>query len=156
MGSEIKLSTEKGKGSRFDFSIKATTVKGGRSKDAGSLNGKKVVLADDDPDLLELLRLYLTSAGLSVQTCQDAAGALEAVHRSAPDAVLLDLNLGSDDGTALAAQLRSEGYRNRIVALSASAPADGAETAQSKAFDARWTKPISRAQLIEGLADLIG
>jgi len=156
MGGEIKLNTEKGSGSRFEFSIKATTVKGGGAAEPGTLSGKKVVVADDDSDLLELLRLYLTSAGLNVVTSQDAAGTLDIVRRASPDAVLLDLNLGSDDGAVLATHLRADGFRKPIVALSASTPGDGGETIQATAFDARWTKPISRAQLIEGLAGLIG
>jgi len=155
MGGEIELITEKGSGSRFEFSIKATTVKGSQARAPGTLNGKKIVVADDDPDLLELLRLYLTSAGLKVMTSQDANGTLDIVRRSSPDAVLLDLNLGSDDGGALAAKLRADGHHKPIVALSASSPGDGGEIAQATAFDARWTKPISRARLIEGLADLI-
>ena len=156
MGGDIRLSSQKGKGSRFEFSIQATVVKGGRATDTAGLEGKKIVLADDDPDLLELLRLYLTSTGLTVESSQDAAGALDAVRRSSPDAVLLDLNLGSDDGAALAAQLREDGYRKPIVALSASNPADGVGRSQISAFDARWTKPISRARLIERLAELLG
>ena len=156
MGGEIKLSTEKGSGSRFDFNIKATTVKGGRATEPGALTGKRIVVADDDSDLLELLRLYLTSAGLHVETDQDGTGTLDIVRRSSPDAVLLDLNLGNDDGAALAARLRADGYNKPIVALSASSPGDDRETTQPGTFDARWIKPISRARLIEGLADLIG
>jgi len=156
MGGEIRLNSQKDKGSRFEFSIQASAVKGGRAANTGNLNGRKVVLADDDSDLLELLRLYLTSAGLSVESSQDADGTLEAVKRSSPDIVLLDLNLGSDDGAALAAQLRTDGYRNPIVALSASSPGDIAGSSPISVFDARWTKPISRARLIEGLAELLG
>ena len=156
MGGNISLSSQKDKGSRFEFSIQATAVKGGRATNTGSLEGRTIVLADDDPDLLELLRLYLTSSGLAVESSQDAAGAIEAVRRSSPDAVLLDLNLGSDDGAALAAQLREDGYRNPIVALSANNPVDAAGKLQTGPFDARWTKPISRARLIEGLAELLG
>jgi signal transduction histidine kinase len=155
MGGEIRLSSKKDKGSRFEFSIHAAAVKGGRAANTHSLNGRKVVLADDDSDLLELLQLYLTSAGLGVESCQDAADALEAVRRWSPHAVLLDLNLGSDDGAALASQLRADGYRNPIVALSASNAGDVAGTTQASTFDARWTKPISRGRLLAGLAELL-
>lgn len=155
MGGQIKLSTEKGNGSRFEFSVKATTVKGGRPSNPDALVGKTIVVADDDSDLLELLRLYLTSSGMKVAISRDAADTLAAVRKSSPDAILLDLNLGSDDGSMLATQLRNDGYRGQIVALSASIPGDDASTAQSSAFDARWTKPISRARLIEGLTELI-
>lgn len=155
MGGEIRLSSQKDKGSRFEFSVQASVVKGGRAADTATLDGRTVVLADDDSDLLELLRLYLSSAGLRVETSQDAQGARDAVRRSSPDIVLLDLNLGSDDGAALASRLRADGYRNPIVALSASSPADVADASAASVFDARLTKPISRARLIEGLAELL-
>ena len=153
MGGEIRLSTRKGEGSRFEFSVMTSAVKGGNAAAPVSLTGKKILVADDDPDLLELFRLYLASSGCSVHTSRDAASTLESVRRFKPDAVLLDLNLGSDDGAAVAAQLRADGYRNKTIALSASLPTGQPPEA---GFDARWTKPISRARLLEGLADLIG
>ena len=98
MGGEIRLSTREGEGSRFEFSIDAPTVQGGRTVAQRGLVDKRIVLADDDPDLLELFRLYLSSAGCRVTTAQDAASTLAAVRRIRPDALLLDLNLGHDRG----------------------------------------------------------
>ena len=155
MGGEVRLNTRKGEGSRFEFSIDAPAVHGGRSGDGGSLADKKIVIADDDPDLLELFRLWLSSAGCRVETARDAASTLETVRRWGPDAVLLDLDLGGDDGAAVAAELGAGGRHCRIVVLSA-APNDAANEQQlSDVVDARWTKPISRAELLRGLAVLI-
>jgi len=156
MGGEIELSTRKGEGSRFSFGISAPAVKGGRTANLASLRGRKILVADDDPDLLELFRLYLGSTGCEVRTEQDGAGTLNSVRRSQPDVVLLDLNLGNDKGESVASQLRVQGFRNTIVALSASQPGTKDETDSNRAFDARWTKPISRTHLLEGLAGLIG
>ena len=155
MGGEIKVSSEPGTGSRFEFSIRAEAVKGGRASDTNALRGKTVLVADDDADLLELLRLYLNSAGLQVKTCTDAAGALETIHNTVPDVALLDLHLASDDGVALAQRMREAGFDEPIVLLSASPPDDGANPDKPGVFDARWLKPISRARLIEGLAELL-
>ena len=117
MGGEITVSSEPGTGSRFDFSIKAEAVKGGRASDTNALRGKTVLVADDDADLLELLRLYLNSAGLQVKTCTDASGALEKIHNTVPDVALLDLHLASDDGVALAQRMREAGFDKPIVLL---------------------------------------
>ena len=155
MGGEIRLTTAKGEGSRFEFDIKAPAVKGGRPDSTTGLQGRQVILADDDADLLELLRLYLSSAGLAVETCRDAEQTLNAVRKTTADAVILDLNLGSDDGASLAARLREAGYTGPIAALSASAPGNDANKDENSPFAARWVKPISRAQLIEGLAELL-
>lgn len=157
MGGEITLVSREGEGARFGFEIDAPTVNGGRGASPGSLLGKKVLVADDDPDLLELLCLYLGAAGCDTQTARDAAGTVEAVQRFAPDAVVLDLNLGSDDGVAIANTLRRSGYHNPIVLLSAALPGgDHTDPDTGRAIDARWSKPIGRARLLEGLAGLIG
>ena len=157
MGGEITLSSGKGEGARFTFEIDAPSVRGGRGGDSpSSLAGRRVLVADDDPDLLELLRLYLNAAGCRTETARDAAGALNAARHTSPDVVLLDLNLGDRKGTEVAGQLREGGFRKPIVILSATAPGDDPQTAQEMAaVDARWSKPITRAQLLEGLAALI-
>jgi CheY-like chemotaxis protein len=158
MGGEITLTSRQGEGARFAFEIDAASVQGGRAGGhPASLAGRKVLVADDDPDLLELLRLYLGAAGCRTETVGDAAAALNAARRLAPDVVLLDLNLGDQPGTAVAERLRASGYAKPIVILSATAPGDDtADARDGAAIDARWTKPISRAQLLEGLAGLIG
>ncbi len=116
---------------------------------------KKIVIADDDPDLLELFRLWLSSAGCRVETARDATSTLEAVRQMGPEAVILDLALGGDDGAAVAAALRAGRRRCKIIVLSAAPndPATGREL--SNVVDARWTKPISRTELLRGLAALI-
>jgi signal transduction histidine kinase len=154
MGGEIRLDSRKGQGSRFAFSIEATAVRA--ADGAASLAGKCIVVADDDDDLLELFRLYLGTAGCQVHTAHDAGTAQAAVRRFKPDAVLLDLNLGRDDGAAVAASLRTAGYRNKIVMLSATQTGDQGQEAQPDSADARWNKPLSRVQLLDGLADLVG
>ncbi|MGB5745223.1 MAG: ATP-binding protein [Sedimenticolaceae bacterium] len=155
MGGEIRLNTRKGEGSRFEFSIDAPAVRGAHVSGGGSLTGKKIVIADDDPDLLELFRLFLSSAGCEVATARDAASTLETVRRWRPDALLLDLNLGGDDGAAVAAELDTGEQHCKIIVLSAT-PNDAANEQQlSEVVDARWTKPISRTELLRGLAVLI-
>lgn len=55
-------------------------------------------MVDDDPDVRELLGELLTPNGFTVQTAGSAAEALEALGRSLPDIVLLDLGLGDRSG----------------------------------------------------------
>ncbi len=154
MGGRISLSSRVGEGSRFDFHIRAEAVRGGPGGDTSTVEGKIIVLADDDPDLLELVQLYLRAAGCTVHTARNANEARTAVARFRPDAVLLDLNLGQDDGHALAANLRRSGYRRPIVSLSA-AGSDNTRAAGMNPFDAQWSKPITRGRLLDDLADLL-
>ena len=73
IGGEVRLTPRKGEGSRFEFSIDAPAVRGGQGSQGGPLAGKKIAIADDDPDLLELFRLFLSSAGCEVRTARDPA-----------------------------------------------------------------------------------
>ena len=55
--------------------------------------GLRVLIADDDADLLALLRFTLTQAGFDVRTASDGRAALQAFAQEAPGFVLLDVNM---------------------------------------------------------------
>jgi CheY-like chemotaxis protein len=60
-------------------------------------NGKpQILVADDQPDILEALRLLLKSNGFDVQTANSPAAALAALERRDFDAMLLDMNYARD------------------------------------------------------------
>jgi CheY-like chemotaxis protein len=61
---------------------------------------------DDDPDMLELVRLTLTDAGFSVRTAANGQEALRKAQRSPPDLVILDLLLPGMNGFSVCEQLR--------------------------------------------------
>ena len=62
----------------------------------------RVLVVDDDPHVGELLGLYASRDGFTVETVTDGAAALEAVRQQAPDVVILDLNLPAVDGLDVA------------------------------------------------------
>jgi signal transduction histidine kinase len=155
MGGELRLTGTGGPGARFEFEVPAAAVDAGASAGRNPLDGCRVVLADDDPDLLELLRLYLSDAGCAVETVADGSQVLPAVQRTRPAAVLLDLRLGEADGARLAAQLRASGYRGRIAILSASEPIDPDNPPGSEHVDVWWTKPIGRVELLRRLSEIL-
>ncbi|MCB1788884.1 MAG: response regulator [Gammaproteobacteria bacterium] len=152
MGGELELVSSGANGSRFAFSITAPAVRSGRRGD-DALSGRKVLLADDDQDLLDLFALYLKAAGCAVHCVSDAAQVRVAARTFKPDAVVVDLNLGDRDGLTLARELRESGYRHGIAVLSASEA--GSVQRTEPAVDAYWRKPIGRVQLLDGIAALI-
>ena len=58
-----------------------------------SCTGAMVLVIEDDPKSVDLLRIYLTEAGYAVEVAQDGAEGLEKVKRLAPDVVILDVLL---------------------------------------------------------------
>jgi two-component system phosphate regulon response regulator PhoB len=71
---------------------------------------QNVVVVDDDPGLLELIELMLTSQGDTVFPCADVRDAVELIRRVLPAVVLLDLQTSGDReaGLVVLAQLRAD------------------------------------------------
>lgn len=69
---------------------------------------KRILVVEDDPDLVELLRFNLSHAGFSVAVATDGAEALKKARAQHPDLVLLDLMLPELDGFAVCEILRRD------------------------------------------------
>ena len=69
---------------------------------------KKVLIVEDDPATLGLLKTFLSEKGLEVQTAADGLDALEKVRKSAPDLVLLDVIMPKLDGYGFLRELRKD------------------------------------------------
>ncbi|OLE25969.1 MAG: DNA-binding response regulator [Actinobacteria bacterium 13_1_20CM_3_71_11] len=107
----------------------------------------RVLVVDDDPQLLRALHITLTARGYRVATATDAKQALAEASRTPPDLVILDLGLPDLDGVAVAEALR--GWTNvPIIVLSAR----DAEAAKVNALDAGAddyvTKPFGMNELL--------
>lgn len=79
-----------------------------RRTDAQENGQLRVLLVDDEPHIVNFLRMGLTYEGFLVATAEDGAGALQQVDRFKPHLVILDLMLPDIDGLDLAARLRRD------------------------------------------------
>lgn len=59
---------------------------------------KKILVVDDEPDILRLVSFRLKVNGYNVMTAQDGASGMELIKKSRPDLILLDLKLPDMDG----------------------------------------------------------
>jgi two-component system, OmpR family, response regulator len=69
---------------------------------------KSILIADDDPHIREVLAFALGKAGLSARAVEDGEVALAAVAHSAPDLIILDINMPKMDGLEVCRRLRAE------------------------------------------------
>ena len=67
---------------------------------------KKVLIVDDDPNIVEVLRLYFDKDGFAVISCLSGEKALETFLATAPDIVVLDLMLPGKDGYDICREIR--------------------------------------------------
>ncbi len=69
---------------------------------------KKILVVDDEPQIVKVLRAYLEKAGYQVATALDGHTALAAFQREKPDFVILDLNLPGVDGLDICKTMRRQ------------------------------------------------
>ena len=84
----------------------------------------KLLLVEDDPDLLEVLRLTLQREGYETVEARDGEEALRLARRHAPDLVVLDVMLPKLDGIEVCRQLRADRSLQHLVVLMLTARAE--------------------------------
>ena len=111
--------------------------------------GQRILVVDDEPDLLELVRVNLTQAGFEVETAETGRQALERVRRSAPDLLILDLMLPDLSGTEVCRHLRQDSSLAEIPIIMLTARADEVDRVVGLAVgaDDYVTKPFSPREL---------
>src|SRR5215204_5715493 len=73
-----------------------------------SIASGPILVVDDDPKIVRLVRTYLEREGFEVETASDGPGALEAIERLAPALVVLDLMLPRLDGHGVMRAVRAD------------------------------------------------
>ncbi|WP_461121751.1 response regulator [Saccharothrix stipae] len=110
----------------------------------------KVLVVDDEPQIVRALRINLSARGYSVLTAHDGTTALKAAAEGKPDVVVLDLGLPDVDGTEVIAGLR--GWTTvPIIVLSARVDSADKVQALDAGADDYVTKPFGMDELLARL-----
>ncbi|HEV8544673.1 MAG TPA: response regulator transcription factor [Candidatus Limnocylindrales bacterium] len=108
---------------------------------------KTILVVDDEPKIAALARDYLEHAGFAVVTAADGRAALEALARSRPDLVVLDLGLPELDGLDVTREIRREST-TPIVMLTARDDELDKLLGLELGADDYLTKPFSPRELV--------
>jgi len=113
----------------------------------------KVLLADDNVDAAETLKMLLEMEGHEVQICHDGQQALEAIESSQPDVAVLDIGMPRLDGLEVAEKVRaaSWGQAVTLIALSGWGQREDQDRSAAAGFAYHLTKPVD----FEALQSLI-
>lgn len=127
-----------------------------------SLEGKRVLLVDDNELNREILKEVLTDQGLLVEEADDGSKAVAAVRANEPGHyhfVLMDVEMPVMDGFEATAQIRKMTNRIRanvpIIALTANAVLENRERAAVVGMDDFLVKPTNSARLLRNLAKFL-
>jgi two-component system KDP operon response regulator KdpE len=107
----------------------------------------RVLVVDDDVQLLRALRISLRAAGHEVVTAPDGTTALKEAAAAHPDVIVLDLGLPDLDGTEVLAGLRPW-FTGPVLVLSARADSQDKVAALDAGADDYVTKPFDMAELL--------
>ncbi|RBY90662.1 response regulator [Blastococcus sp. TF02A-26] len=113
----------------------------------------RVLVVDDDPQLLRALRITLRAAGHEVVVAADGRTALQEAATAHPDAVVLDLGLPDLDGTEVLAGLRPW-FSGPVLVLSARTDSTDKIEALDAGADDYVTKPFDMGELLARLRAL--
>lgn len=116
-----------------------------------------MVLAEDDPDVQELLKLILQQLDPSVTAVDTGAQALEACHRIEPDLVLLDVSMPEMNGLEVCRALRCDARLRDVPVVMVTAKTQPEDIAAGYAAgaDSYIAKPFSPGELLERVAELL-
>jgi two-component system phosphate regulon response regulator PhoB len=108
-----------------------------------------ILVVEDEPAILELIKVNLVDAGYDVKAAGDAETANEALKQELPDLVLLDWMLPGQSGLALARQLRGDARTRELPIIMVTARSEeGDKVAGLEAWvDDYVTKPFSPREL---------
>jgi len=125
----------------------------------------RILVVDDDPEIMTLLGTRLGKSGYKVSTAPDGNKALEIARREHPDLIVLDVMMPGKSGWEVARALKQDPETQgiKIVMFTAMGPANaitapiyGADAAVDKSVaDAQVDKPFEFAEVERVIADLL-
>lgn len=128
-----------------------------QSKQSMEPKGRKVLIADDEPDILEILSYNLAKEGYSVITAKDGDEAVHKAKQTAPDLIVLDMMMPKKSGMEVCEILRTQTAFKDTLIMFLTALSD--ETTQLKGFDTGAddyvTKPVSPSVFVSKVNALL-
>jgi len=121
-------------------------------------NMARILIADDDPDLLALIQRALTAVGHEVQGAQDGNEALALLRAGPVDVAIVDIYMPGKDGIETIMDLHRRHSGIKIIAITGSAPQTGkAMLAMAQRLGAHlaMAKPFTVEELLNGVAKVL-
>jgi DNA-binding response OmpR family regulator len=119
---------------------------------------KRILIADDEPNIVISLEFLMTQAGFEVESVGNGEAVLDAVARNPPDVLLLDVMLPVRDGFEVCQTIRQNPSFVGLKIVMLTAKGRDTEVAKGLALgaDAYVTKPFATRELLATVKNLTG
>ncbi len=112
----------------------------------------RILIVDDEPQVRELLCLYLLRHGYDVSTAGSSTETLELLHGNPVDVVVLDISLAQEDGLKVLSMIKSEHPHLKVIMLTGMGfVEDLLEEAQQKGADGYVSKALPLDELLQAI-----
>jgi signal transduction histidine kinase/CheY-like chemotaxis protein len=160
--SELKVESEEGKGSRFEFMIEMQLnekskmyIRENKDKQLTALNGVKVLVAEDNPVNLMVLKRFLDKWGIQTTEAVNGKEALEKFYADRFDLLLFDLEMPVLDGSSALKEIRNAGNNIPVMAFTAAVYENIQSDLYSKGFNDFIHKPFRPEELHQKIYALV-
>lgn len=119
--------------------------------------GKKVLVIEDEPNIIEAISFILSRDGWEVKTHSNGHDAMDAVRARKPDVVILDVMLPGKSGFDILQEIRADTDLSElpVLMLTARGQVKDKEMAQRVGASQYITKPFSNAEVLEAVRSLV-
>ena len=118
--------------------------------------GKRVLIAEDEPHLVESLTFILNRAGYAIETALDGETALQSIRVRPPDLVILDVMLPKLNGFEILKRIKAHDRLRTlpVIVLTAKGQRQDRATAEEIGADLFLTKPFSNKDVVAAVQEL--
>lgn len=119
--------------------------------------GKKVILIEDERNIIEAISFILSRDGWEVNTHSNGHDAVDAIRNRMPDLVILDVMLPGRSGFDILQDIRADGELGDtpVLMLTARGQDKDREMAERAGASRYMTKPFSNAEVLEAVRELV-
>lgn len=122
------------------------------------MSDRRVLLIEDEPNIIEAIRFILSRDGWRVDTHSDGETALDMVRQKSPDLVILDVMLPNRSGYDILNDLRTQEETRTlpVLMLTARGQKKDRELAEKLGVNRFMTKPFSNGEILATVRELVG
>jgi DNA-binding response OmpR family regulator len=119
----------------------------------GKTGKKKILIVDDERDIVRALTIRLEASGYQVISAYDGAQGVFLAHKEKPDLILLDIRMPSGDGFSVAEKLKQTSRTTRIPILFLTGSPEREAEEKALALGARFyiKKPYDPEELLDAV-----
>ncbi len=157
-GGDIQVKSLPGKGTTFFITLpRIEPQKGGKrsSQEVGAAESRKILVVDDDEEILSILRDMIQLKGHRVHVASEGSAALELIQKEDFDLVLTDLGMPVISGWEIARCVKEKDRRTPVVLVTGWGTQYEEEDLSARGVDLVLSKPLSWDKLLEAVTRLL-